>query len=154
MANHFPSATIAGVTLNLLRVTYQATIAGTGTIVTSGPLVFSGCQATVSGAGLQGGSWGTVFTFSVPGVFGSFDQDAAEADLVGWLQQTVQAQAWATGLTPGALATSSPGLRTWEWVSPDGTGMATRQETWNWQDGLFWEAIEWDAGFMLDSGHR
>lgn len=125
MANHFPAVPSP---LNLASLTYTASIEQIGqnwpsagftyTGVTTGSVSFAASQP-------QTGTFNITFSFTTPGNPGTFDQDAAEAQVVSVLNDLAQAVATTGGLTLAQVQAMTTVTRTWTWTDASGAYVLT-----------------------------
>lgn len=134
MPNHFP-APPGG--LLLASVAYQAAFPEIPATVSSGPLLFAGAPARISGAAAQAGSWGLTYSFTTPGDPGAYDQDLVEFYLARWLSAMALAATAATGAQESDVAAAVQVSRIWTWVSADREAtLGWRDTSWDWQAAL------------------
>jgi hypothetical protein len=125
MSNSFPSVPTD---LQLQSVVYTLNFGGD--IPTPGPaLTFDGVGTGLWGAiSSLGGQGGVAFTFDTPGDAGSFDQEAAEAQLASIVTDIFQLMSDLTGVPVATLASSVTVNRRWTWTDATGS-QATYTDT-------------------------
>lgn len=114
MANHFPTLP----TLNLLSIQYTVTISSGGNPIDANAFAVDG--VSVDGSAIptmeQGSPLALGFTFDTPGDAGSFDQDAAEAQVASYITAVLEALIALNGDTTLAEAQEWVYvMRQWQW---------------------------------------
>lgn len=129
MANNFPALPA----LLLSSVTYTAQIVNPGQNWPTGGFDVAGVtveNVQIGASQEQTGIFTATFQFATPGTPGSFDQDAAETQLVSVLNDLAQAVATTGGLPLSAVQALTLVTRLWTWTDSGGSYHAT------WQDSM------------------
>ena len=128
MSNNFPVVPA----FSLASVTYTAIIENTGQNWPSGGFSYSGVtveNVQFATSQEQTGIFSITFVFTTPGNPGSFDQGAAEAQIVVVLNDLAQAVAVTAGAPLAAVQSMTTVYRLWTWTDATGAYTLTHTDT-------------------------
>lgn len=121
MSNNFPDVPAD---LQLKSITYMVSFDGPvgGGVIFGPAFTFDGANTNSIGAlAALGGAGGIQFTFGTPGVFGTFDQDAAEAELTSVIGAIFQLMSVISGIPVADMADDVAVERVWTWTGSGGS---------------------------------